>query len=341
MEVSEFRKSCLRHHWPPDADMESDEIDLERIRQQLICGEHELIISVLSNDEISKVEKKEKKKPASKPDWQDVLPKDKDIIATALPLERLTMVSPDSLDGEMYDKYSVLSDGTGVTTKTSSSSESKGSDQTDVTCKTDKTYVLALPCGKPSTPKRSQQRPTSAGKRDVRRPLSGGAIRKPTDSPRRAPPKQRSGPSSPKKTVEKADEQKEFRLHPKDENDPMERPPTPKRHVEVIIPTNGQTESGSDEDLSKASRTPSVTSLSSLGDTIKENDESPAVEPPTIAPGGTAMFVALDSPKKTPIKRVGNRPTSAKGQRPISGQRGLKSEKSRLPVMGGSTTPRH
>lgn len=36
LEVSEFRKSCLRHHWPPETDaVEEKEIDLNRLRRQV------------------------------------------------------------------------------------------------------------------------------------------------------------------------------------------------------------------------------------------------------------------------------------------------------------------
>ena len=36
LEVSEFRKSCQRHHWPPDADGEVEpELNLEKLRQQV------------------------------------------------------------------------------------------------------------------------------------------------------------------------------------------------------------------------------------------------------------------------------------------------------------------
>ena len=36
LEVSEFRKSCLRHHWPPNGDISEGDLDLPKLRQQVL-----------------------------------------------------------------------------------------------------------------------------------------------------------------------------------------------------------------------------------------------------------------------------------------------------------------
>jgi hypothetical protein len=310
LEVSEFRKSCLRHHWPPAGDIVSDEIDLERLRQQVACGEHELILS-LNSSMVMESPPKEKKIPP-KPVWQDLLHPGK--------TKGLSDLSPDSLDNYAL---SIVSDAASdVTYQSSSSTDTGGSDITSVTCKTDRTYVLPMQPG--SSVKRSaMQRPTSAGKaRTGARPTT----RKPTDSPRRSS-------SGPLERKTKSFPQKESPVKDDKEDVPAT---AAKRQLEIIIPTNGQEEggSGSEEDLSKISKSPSLTSLSSLGEGIKEN-ESPVVNPPTIAPGGTAMFIALDSPKRQSKTSTG-RVISAK--RPLSVGKG---DRSRLPqVAKGAITNR-
>ena len=44
LEVSEFRKSCLRHHWPPDGDTIAEQIDMVQLRSQVTSAPTELAV---------------------------------------------------------------------------------------------------------------------------------------------------------------------------------------------------------------------------------------------------------------------------------------------------------
>ena len=70
LEVSEFRKSCIRHNWPPDGDaLDSLEIDIDKLRNQV----NNLPSMEIPVAEVAPVRKKTKSKEEDKPrpEWSD------------------------------------------------------------------------------------------------------------------------------------------------------------------------------------------------------------------------------------------------------------------------------
>ena len=114
LEVSEFRKSCIRHNWPPDGDaLDSLEISLENLRIQ-VQGEGTLNIAIKPTPEkVPKAKKKQENEDESeKPGWsQDFRIDRKASAGRSTPKER--PASPAN---------SVTSDNAEMTSSTTSSS---------------------------------------------------------------------------------------------------------------------------------------------------------------------------------------------------------------------------
>ena len=75
LEVSEFRKSCLRHHWPPSSDPVSKTLDLGKLRRQVQAGDTE--IPEPEPMEAS-TPKTKGKKPKPRPEWVGANEEDKE-----------------------------------------------------------------------------------------------------------------------------------------------------------------------------------------------------------------------------------------------------------------------
>ena len=151
LEVSEFRKSCIRHNWPPDGDaLDSLEIDIEKLRTQ---------VQNMPPMEIPVAEvvpmKKKKPKEEERPQWSD-----------DFRLDRKSKLEKEK-DDRPASPASVTSENAEMTSSTTSSSSD-----------TQKQPAAAV-----STPSKKQATPkaVSAAKKS--------AAKKVPASPRKEPPK--------------------------------------------------------------------------------------------------------------------------------------------------------
>ena len=172
LEVSEFRKSCIRHNWPPDGDaLDSLEIDIEKLRTQ-VQNMPPMEIPVA---EVAPMKKK-KPKEEERPQWSD-----------DFRLDRKAKLEKEK-DDRPASPASVTSENAEMTSSTTSSSSETQKQPTAV-----------------STPSKKQGPPKAVAA------VKKSAAKKVPASPRKEPPKtkvvQKSSSSHSIESDKSADDQ--------------------------------------------------------------------------------------------------------------------------------------
>ena len=74
LEVSEFRKSCLRHQWPPEAEVDDEEISLPRLRRQIEIQDEGVMPEVPPEAlDTPKKTKRRSKEDMVRPAWENII----------------------------------------------------------------------------------------------------------------------------------------------------------------------------------------------------------------------------------------------------------------------------
>ncbi len=178
LEVSEFRKSCIRHNWPPDGDaLDSLEINVEKLRSQ-IQNVPTIEVPVAQVAPMRKKKPKEEK-DEERPQWSDDF-----------------RIDRKAKDDRPASPASVTSENAEMTSSTTSSSSDTQKQQ-------------AAAAASASTPASGRKQPQN-------KPLSGvkkTSARKPPGSPAKEPakskPVQKSGSTHSLGSDKSADEQAE------------------------------------------------------------------------------------------------------------------------------------
>lgn len=72
LEVSEFRKSCLRHSWPPEAEVGDNEINLSKLRRQIEMQE-EGINPEIPPEIVETPKKMKRRSKEERPPWEGII----------------------------------------------------------------------------------------------------------------------------------------------------------------------------------------------------------------------------------------------------------------------------
>lgn len=263
LEVSEFRKSCIRHSWPPESDSLEEEdletINLTKLRKAILDAETE----ILFEEPGEPTKAKPKEKPAKeRPAWND------------------NFSDPDRPPSP--SAVSVAS-----THLTSASQMSSSSEESALSSRT---ITLAGPTTKKGLP-------NAASGRTVTRPQR-------IDSPRKRP----ASADMKAEVLEETNE--EVATNGDGTLSAPASAPTSAPSSQTTSPTGAGLQV-----KNLKSRTPSASSVSSLGDQSQPNSRpssprKPAARRPATKPGTASPARASPSPRSTP------RPTSAKSKMP-------------------------